>query len=167
MKHIRSGSVAEREPYSLHFINEETTAVHGLMNSTVFEDFPDLKIICSHGGGAVPYQLGRFEAGSARGKRGLFSERMRKMYFDTVLYTQDAIELLIKAVGVDQCLFGAECPGVGSVVHPHTGKTFDDVAPSIKAIEWLSDADKDKILSGNAIKLFKLEDAVKVSKAAE
>ena len=156
-----TGSIAPREPYSLHFINEETTAVYGLVNSEVYDDFPDLKILVSHGGGAIPYQLGRFEAGSVRAAQNdpsrLFSERMKKLYFDTVLYTQDAIELLVKTVGPDQCLFGAECPGVGSAVHPHTGKPLDDVAPSIKAIEWLSDEDKQNILCDNAIELFKLD----------
>ncbi|MDP6174681.1 MAG: amidohydrolase family protein, partial [Rhodospirillales bacterium] len=154
-----TGSKAEREPYSLRFINEETTAVFGLVNSNVFEDFPDLKMIVSHGGGAIPYQLGRFEAGTIRvsKERGLFSERLRKLYFDTVLYTPEAVELLVKVAGPDQCLFGAECPGVGSQIHPHTGNPLDDVAPHVRAIEGISDEDKDNILGNNAIKVFKLD----------
>jgi predicted TIM-barrel fold metal-dependent hydrolase len=159
-----TGSHADREPYTLHFINEETTAVFGFVNSKVFDDFPTLKIIVSHGGGAMPYQVGRFNAGSimhsgsgAMQTSHLFSERMKKLYFDTVLYTQDANELLIKTVGVDRCLFGAECPGTGSVKDPRDGRLVDDVAPLINGIAWLSDADKKKILSENAIKLFKLD----------
>ncbi len=158
-----TGSHADREPYTLHFINEETTAVFGFVNSKVFDDFPNLKIIVSHGGGAMPYQMGRFEAGSIMhgGKdmdqSRLFSERMKKLYYDTVLYTQEANELLIKTVGPDRCLFGSECPGTGSVIHPRTGATVDNVAPLISNIPWLSDADKKKILSENAIKLFKLD----------
>ena len=156
-----TGSRAEREPYTLHFINEETTAVFGLVNSQVYDDFPDLKILVSHGGGAIPYQLGRFEAGSVRRAAGdpakLFSERMKKLYYDTVLYTQDAVELLVKTVGPDNCLFGAECPGVGSQKHPVTEKLLDDVAPSVRAIDFISDEDKNKILSRNAIDLFKLD----------
>ena len=160
-----TGSHAEREPYTLHFINEETTAVFGLVNSRVFDDFPALKIIVSHGGGATPYQAGRFDAGAimhaGRGvkfdAKNLFSERMKKLYYDTVLYTQDANELLIKTVGVERCLFGAECPGTGSVAHPRDGRLLDDVAPLINSISWLADADKRKILSENAVKLFKLE----------
>ena len=50
-----------RETYSLHFIQEETLAVASLVSSKVFDDFPSLKIIVSHGGGAIPYQRGRFE----------------------------------------------------------------------------------------------------------
>ena len=157
--HIHStGSLCERETYSLHFIVEETIAVVGLLNSNVFTDFPDLKILVSHGGGAVPYQLGRFEAQRLRVPGGeRFSEAIRKLYFDTVLYTRDALELLIRTVGTDHCLFGAECPGVGSVINPDTGTTMDDVAPNIQSLAWLSDEDKAKILSENTVRLFNLK----------
>ncbi len=156
-----TGSRADREPYTLQFINEETTTVYGLVNSKVFEDFPNLKIILSHGGGAMPFQIGRFEAGTirmgAKDPSKLFSERMKKLYYDTVLYTPDAVEYLIKVIGADHCLFGSECPGTGSQIDPRTGRPLDDVAPSVKNISWLSDADKEKVLSGNAVKLFNLD----------
>jgi len=153
-----TGSRSERVPYSLHFINEETIAVHGLLNSTVFQDFPDLKIVVSHGGGAIPYQLGRFEAPSLRRPDGQrFSERLRNLYFDTVLYTQEALALLIKTVGADRCLFGTECPGVGSAVHPHTGHNMDDVRRLIEGLDWLSAQDRQKIFEDNARKVFKIK----------
>jgi OH-DDVA meta-cleavage compound hydrolase len=90
----------------------------------------------SHGGGAIPYQLGRFEAGSLRQKER-FSTKMRKLYFDTVLY-------------------GAECPGVGSAVNPDTGRTMDDILPIIDGFDWLPADQKHAILHGNAERLFKL-----------
>ncbi|HWE20816.1 MAG TPA: amidohydrolase family protein [Hyphomicrobiaceae bacterium] len=155
--HATGSHCPEREPYTLHFINEETTATYGLVNSGVFKDFSTLKIIMSHGGGAVPYQLGRFEASSARNPQGpLFSEAMRNLYYDTVLYSEDALKLLIKTVGADRCLFGAECPGVGSSRNRETGRTYDDIAPYIRKAEWLSDADKAAVLADNARKVFKL-----------
>jgi len=153
-----TGSRSERVPYSLHFINEETIAVYGLLNSNVFKDFPDLKIVVSHGGGAIPYQLGRFEAPSLRRPDGQrFSERLRHLYFDTVLYTQEAVALLIKTVGADRCLFGTECPGVGSAAHPETGHDMDDVRVLIEGLDWLSAADRQKIFEDNARKVFKLK----------
>ena len=152
-----TGSHSERSPYTVHFINEETIAVFGLVNSSVFEDFPDLKIICSHGGGAIPYQLGRFESGSLRNPKGKrFSEGMRKIYYDTVLYSENALKLLIETVGVDRCLFGAECPGVGSAVDPETGRTMDDIKPFIEGFDWLSAAQKKTIFEGNARAVFNL-----------
>ncbi len=156
--HATGSRHPEREPYTLHFINEETTAVYGLVNSSVFKDFPNLKMIISHGGGAIPYQIGRFEAASARNtSEPLFSERLRHLYFDTVLYSSGALELLIKTVGADRCLFGAECPGVGASRNKATGRTYDDIAPLIQKFDWLPEADKRAILEGNARKVFKLE----------
>ena len=153
-----TGSRSEREPYSLRFINEETTAVYGLVNSNVLKDFPDLKIVVSHGGGAIPYQLGRFQAGSMRRKEGdRFIDGMKKLYFDTVLYTKDAIELLLKTVGPENALFGAECPGVGSKVNPETGREMDDIQPYFHEIEWLSDEDRENIFCNNAKRIFKLD----------
>lgn len=153
-----TGSRSERVPYSVHFINEETVAVLGLVNSNVFKDFPELKIVVSHGGGAIPYQLGRFEAPSLkRGGGERFSERLRNLYFDTVLYTQDAVELLIKTVGADRCLFGTECPGIGSAIDPSRGCSMDHVRPMIEQIEWLSAEEKSMILRDNARKVFNLK----------
>jgi len=155
--HATGSREPDREPYTLHFINEETTAVYGLVNSTVLDDFPQLKILVSHGGGAIPFQLGRFDSASARRPGGeRFRYRMRKLYYDTVLYTTEALELLIKTVGVDHVLYGAECPGVGSAVDPDTGLTFDNIVPHIQGFEWLSDQDKAQILERNARQLFKL-----------
>jgi OH-DDVA meta-cleavage compound hydrolase len=170
--HIHSaGSKSEREPYSLHFINEETTAVFGLLNSTVFDDFPTLKIMCSHGGGAIPYQIGRFEAATLKqSPNRRFSQRLKNLYFDTTLYNRKSIELLIDVVGVDNCLLGSEVPGTGSVDNPDTGRKHDDVVWYIRQIEGLSDQDRDKLFYQNAVKLFGLQNIVKnrtAKKAAE
>ena len=154
--HIHAtGSQSRRTPYTLHFINEESIAVLGLVNSDVFKDFPQLKIVVSHGGGAIPYQVGRFQSMAAR--RGMdFIEGMRNLYYDTVLYSEGALRLLIETVGADRCLFGAECPGVGSTEDPGTGRTRDDIAPIIQGFGWLSAADKHAIFEGNAKKVFRL-----------
>jgi OH-DDVA meta-cleavage compound hydrolase len=157
--HIHAtGSRSDREPYTLHFINEETTAVFNLVQSDVFQDFPTLKIVVSHGGGAMPYQLGRFEASSLRpGSKQRFSEGLRNLYFDTVLYTAGALRLLIETVGADRCLFGSECPGVGSATLPGHDHTMDHIAPTIAGFDWLSDGDKKLIFEDNARRLFKLD----------
>jgi predicted TIM-barrel fold metal-dependent hydrolase len=156
--HIHAtGSHSERSPYTVHFINEETIAVYNLVNSSVFKDFPSLKIVVSHGGGAIPYQLGRFDASSVRRPGGeRFRDGMRKLYYDTVLYTAAALRLLIDTVGPERCLFGAECPGVGSSVDPETARTFDDIRPLIEGFDWLNAAQKKMIFEDNARRLFKL-----------
>jgi len=151
-----AGCRSPRHSYSTHFINEETISVISLAASKVFDDFPKLKIVCSHGGGAVPYHFGRFQAPSLRRAGKTFLDGLRKLYFDTVLYTPLACELLIKTVGVDRCVFGTERPGVGTAKDPKTGRWMDDVKQYIDAFDWLSDADKKVIYEDNAKKLFRL-----------
>jgi len=156
--HIHSaGCRSERHTYSLHFILEESIAVVSLLNSTVFTDFPTLKILVSHGGGAIPYQFARFEAGTLRRGTERFSDRLRKLWFDTVLYSEDALALLIKTVGADRCLFATERPGIGTVKDPRTGRFLDDTKPILESFEWLSPAEKKMIFEDNARKLFPLE----------
>lgn len=154
--HIHAtSSQSERCPYTLHFVNEESIAVYGLVHSDVLKDFPTLKVVISHGGGAIPYQIGRFRSGANR-KGFEFLDRMRSLYFDTVLYSEDALRLLIRTVGADRCLFGAECPGVGSTIDKSTGRTMDDVKPLIEGFDWLSASDKGMIFEHNARKVFGL-----------
>jgi predicted TIM-barrel fold metal-dependent hydrolase len=146
-----------REPYSLHFIQEETIAVWSLVSSDVFKDFPDLKIVVSHGGGAIPYQVGRFLPSGVRPGGTPYLDKLRKLWFDTCLYTQDAIELLIRTVGVDRCLFGTEKPGTGSHINPANGHWFDDIHRLVNDIDWLTDADRAALYEGNAREVFKLK----------
>ena len=156
--HVHSaGCRSERLSYSLHFINEESIAIVSLLNSTVLNDFPTLKILVSHGGGAIPYQVARFDASALRRGVERFSDKLRKLYFDTVLYSRDALELLFKTVGPDRCLFGTERPGVGTVKDPKTGKWLDETRHIIESFEWLSAADKKMIFEDNAKKVFKLD----------
>ena len=81
---------APRESYTLHFINEESIAIVSLLESEVFERFPSLKIMVGHGGGAIPYQLARFEAWRSRsGNPERFRDAMRKLYYDTCVYNAE------------------------------------------------------------------------------
>ena len=147
-----------REPYSLHFINEESIAIVSLISSTVFKDFPGLKIIISHGGGAIPYQIGRYRAMWSRRHDEAFEDTLRKhFYFDTCLYTQESLDLLFRWVGPDRCMFGTEKPGIGTAKDPKTGEWIDDVKKKIDAIEWLTDADRQQIYEGTATKVYKLK----------
>lgn len=144
-----------RETYSLHFIQEETLAVVGLINSEVFNDFPTLKVIVSHGGGAIPYQRGRFFPAALR-KGTTYREQMRQLYYDTCLYTRDSIELLIGAVGTDRCLFGSEKPGTGSHIDSETGRWIDDIHLLIEDIPSLNDVERAQLFETNARELFRL-----------
>jgi len=153
-------SRSKRAPYTMNFVNEETIAVYGLINSTVFKDFPSLKVVVSHGGGAIPYQIGRFQSGSMRKPDGeRFLDVLKKITFDTVLYSEGALRLLVEVMGSDNLVFGAECPGVGSAVNPTTGSTFDDIIPYIEGMDVLNAHQKRDILENNARRIYKLPEA--------
>lgn len=159
-----AGCASERETYSEHFITEGSIAILSLLNSDVFERFPDLKIIVSHGGGSVPYQIGRWRAARLHPnlKRGQhlqesFDESVRRLWFDTVLHHPLALELLIRTVGFDRCLFGTEKPGSGSAADPETGRDLDDLKPVIESMSFLGDDERTAIFSGNARQLHRLK----------
>ena len=136
-----------RESYTGHFITEESIGTISLCDSTVFEDFPTLKIIMCHGGGSVPYQIGRWRALRWRngGNVTSFDDSLKQLYFDSVLYNKESLEFLFKMVGTDRCMFGTERPGTGSSKDPNTGRWLDDLKPVIDSIEWLTDQDRKNI----------------------
>ncbi len=146
-----------RESYTLHFINEESIAIMSLLESNVFKDFPDLKVVISHTGGAIPFQMGRFRAWRHRRNAEDFDVSLKRLYFDTVNYSKEALELAFKVIGSDNLLFGTENPGTGSVLNPETGTTFDDLKPVIDSIDFLTEEDRYKVYEGNAKKLYKLD----------
>jgi len=144
-----------RESYSLHFVAEETISVISLLQSQVFQDFPTLKLIVPHGGGAIPYQIGRFASAATRGSGPSFDEQVRQLWFDSCLYTQAGVNLLVDTIGADRVLLGTEKPGTGSSKDP-SGRWYDDVPSLVRAVPGLSAEDQDKILGGNARSLFRL-----------
>jgi OH-DDVA meta-cleavage compound hydrolase len=161
-----STCLSTRLNYTLHFINEESIAVVSLLNSKVFEHFPTLKIVVAHGGGAIPYHMGRFMAGRYTSRRDLgrkavsedryFENVAKKLHYDTCLYTSEALELLFKVMGPANCCFGTESPGAGSSVDPKSGRAMDDLKPIIEGFDWLSSNDKKNIFEMNARKLYKI-----------
>lgn len=150
-----AGSCSPRESYTLKFINEESIAVISLIGSDTFTRFPALKIVVGHGGGAIPYQMGRFRSWSVRkGDPVSFDDKLRQLYFDTCNYSQDSIELLLKVAGVKNVLFGTEKPGTGSARDPLTGRDYDDMKPVIENISWLSGDDRADIFECNCRRLY-------------
>jgi predicted TIM-barrel fold metal-dependent hydrolase len=148
-----------REPELGYFCTEQTVAAFALLRSRVFKDFPTLKIIVGHGGGYVPYQVGRaraFRLNEMARDPSLesFDESLRRLWFDTVLYNPESLELLFRVVGVDRCLFGSDKPANGSVKDPATGRALNDIKPMIDAIPWLSEEDRQAIYEGNALRVY-------------
>lgn len=159
--HIHSaGCYSDRETYSEHFVTEESVAILAMLRSTVFADFPSLRVMISHGGGSVPYQIGRWQAEVLHPGLGggpdteRFETSLRRFWFDSVLHNPLSLELLLRTVGPDRVLFGTEKPGSGSAHNPDTGRDFDDIKPVIDGFAFLSDGDRQAIFEGNARQVF-------------
>lgn len=142
-----------RENYSEHFISEESLAITTMIRAGVFERFPDLKVIVPHGGGSIPYQLGRWVANwGNRHKlppeeaRQSYLGQLRKFWFDTCLYTPESLDLLFGVVGADRVIFGTERPG--------SGYAFEDLKPVIEKLSCLDTARRHAVFEGNARALF-------------
>ena len=150
-------SAGTRNPYDTYqnyFITTETSCILSMVERQVFNTFPNLKIIVSHGGGSIPYQIGRWRSNFGRHKGIDFDEELKKFYFDTVLYNTESLDFLFRMVGTDRCLFGTEHPGTGTWRYPKTGRLLDDVKPLIDEVSWLTEQDKKNIFEDNARRVF-------------
>ena len=137
-----------------HYLNVDATAFMQLLESRVFQDFPRLKLILTHGGGNVPFQEARYRALCLMNKWEPFEAFMKRLYFDTTVYSQEAMQMLIQVVGPDNILFASEMLGGVNAVNPVTGRMFDDNQPYIDALGWLSEADRRKIFEENALRAY-------------
>jgi 4-oxalmesaconate hydratase len=138
-----------------HYINGDTTAfMQFLSNGELFKDFPTLKFIIPHGGGAVPFHWGRYR-GLAQDlkKPPLQDYLLNNVFFDTCVYHQPGIDLLTKVIPAENILFASEMVGAVKGIDPETGFNFDDTKRYIDAAA-LASADKKKIYEGNAFKVF-------------
>ena len=128
---------------------DTTVAVHHLIFGGVLEQCPRLKLVLAHGGGYLPAYSGRIDhAAAARPDTG---ERLRDMpttylkrlYFDSLVYTHPQLEYLVRQYGADHVLMGTDYPADMGEVDP------------IGFIEGaaLSEADRAALLGGNAARL--------------
>src|SRR6266567_2865048 len=101
------------------------------------------------GGGAIPYQWNRHRGMHVREGHEPFEEAARRVYWDMAIYDKEAMELLIKRIGVDNILFATEMFGAVNAIDPKTGRNFEEIVPIFQSIEWLSDAERYKLTEGN------------------
>jgi 4-oxalmesaconate hydratase len=137
-----------------HYINADTTAFMQLVQGDLFKDFPTLKLVIPHGGGAVPYHWGRYRGLAQDMKRPPLKDHLLKnVYFDTCVYHQPGIDLLVKVIPTDNILFASEMVGAVRGIDPETGQYYDDTRRYIDA-SVLSDANKRRVFEGNAGKVY-------------
>ncbi len=138
-----------------HYINGDTAAFMQFLTSDLFKDFPTLKFIIPHGGGAVPYHWGRYRGLAQDMKKPPLQELLLgNVYFDTCVYHQPGIDLLTEVIPVENILFASEMVGAVRGIDPETGHPFDDTKRYIEAAPGLSAADRAQIFAGNARRVF-------------
>jgi 4-oxalmesaconate hydratase len=143
-----------------HYINADTTAFMQFITADLSKDFPTLKFIIPHGGGAVPYHWGRYKGLAQDMKRPPLTELMKNVFFDTCVYHYPGIELLTKVIPVDNILFASEMVGAVRGIDPDTGHNYDDTKRYIDQVKALSPDSRDKIFSGNARRVYPRLDAL-------
>ncbi len=155
MVHVSSSCNPAFHFTGAHYINGDTTAFMQFLTSDLFKDFPTLKFIIPHGGGAVPYHWGRYR-GLAQdlGKPTLQEHLLGNVYFDTCVYHQAGIDLLTRVIPADNILFASEIVGAVKGIDPETGHYYDDTRRYLDAVTNLNAADKEKIFSGNVKKVY-------------
>jgi len=154
MIHVSASCNPNFHATGAHYINADTTAFMQFIQGDLFRDFPTLRFVIPHGGGAVPYHWGRYRGLADMLKRPLLDGHvMRNVYFDTCVYHQPGIDLLLKVIPVENILFGSEMVGAVRGIDPTTGFNYDDTRRYIGS-SALSAADKQRIFEGNAYRVY-------------
>jgi aminocarboxymuconate-semialdehyde decarboxylase len=137
--------------WSVGFMFDTTLAITRMIFDGFFDQYPNLKLIASHGGGTLPYLVGRFEMGdhveipSRRKMKRKPTDYLRHIYYDSITYNLGALQYLVSVVGGEHVMFGTDWP---HQVHDTKG-AFANTAR-------LPEAQCAAIRSGNAQRIFKL-----------
>ncbi len=132
---------------------ETTIALHYLIFDGVLERHPKLKILAVHGGGYLGAYSGRIDhvwGARSDGKADLPqppTAYLKKIYFDTVVFTPLQLETLVKTFGAGQIVMGTD--------YPFDMLEYDPVG-HVASVESFDDATRAAIAGGNAKKLLGL-----------
>jgi len=132
------------------FLMDTTLAAAGLVFSGVAERFPRIRWVLSHLGGAIPYLAERLDRGYeafVECRKNISrppSSYLKNFYFDTVNFDPRALELAVSFAGADHILAGSD--------YPHQIGSIEKMLESLKCTR-VSEADRNKILGGNAARL--------------
>jgi 4-oxalmesaconate hydratase len=160
MIHVSSSCNPNFHHTGAHYINADTTAFMQLIQGNLFKDFPTLKFVIPHGGGAVPFHWGRYRGLAQELKKPTLVEHvMQNVYFDTCVYHLPGIELLTKVIPIDNILFASEMLGAVKGVDPETGHNYDDTKRYVDQVQRLDESDRYKIFEGNARRVYPRLDA--------
>jgi 4-oxalmesaconate hydratase len=154
MIHVSASCNQNFHATGAHYMNADTTAFMQLLQGDLFMDFPNLRFIIPHGGGAVPYHWGRYRGLADMLKQpNLGTHLMNNVFFDTCVYHQPGINLLLEVIENKNILFGSEMIGAVRGIDPTTGAYFDDTKRYIDAAN-ISESERQRIFEANTRKVF-------------
>jgi len=160
MIHVSTSCNASFHTTGAHYINADTTAFMQLVQGDLFKDFPTLRFVIPHGGGAAPYHWGRYRGLAQELKKPLLRDHLlNNVFFDTCVYHQPGIDLLATVVPVGNILFASEMIGAVRGVDPESGHNYDDTRRYIDASARLTAAQRQQIYEGNARRVYPRLDA--------
>jgi 4-oxalmesaconate hydratase len=159
MIHVSASCNPNFHALGAHYLNADTSVFMQLIEADLFADFPTLRFVIPHGGGAVPYHWGRYRGLAVRLQRPPVREHLLgNVFFDTCVYHQPGIDLLTKVIDIDNILFASEMIGAVRGADPETGIDWDDTKRYINAV-GLSDVDRAKVFEHNARRVYPRLDA--------
>lgn len=136
---------------SIGFTFDTSLAIARCIYDGFLDRYPHLKIIASHGGGALPYLAGRLDichehipACSAR-TLDKPTNYLRRIYVDAVVYAQNALQMCVDVVGPDNVLFGSD--------YPHN---IGDITGCLSRVDSLSDGVRKAVRGRNAERIFNI-----------
>ena len=138
---------------------EEALAMASLIHNGIMDKYPRLKVVISHGGGYLPYYSGRGDRAFASRPEPREhidhkpSEYFSRFYYDSVVFDQDMLARLIRVAGEDRVMAGSDWP---------RGEVEDDPVGFVSTTPGLTKTAIQKIISGNAAKLFSVDCPVSV-----
>ncbi|MSQ71961.1 MAG: amidohydrolase [Betaproteobacteria bacterium] len=133
------------------FTFDTSLAVARMMLDGFFDRHMRLKIIASHGGGALPFLIGRLNIcwDNIPATRSKTTEpprnQMRRVYCDSVVFRQNALDMTVAEFGTDNVLYGSD--------YPHT---IGDMAGCLSRVDALTDGVREKVRGLNALRIFDL-----------
>jgi 4-oxalmesaconate hydratase len=141
-----------------HYLNGDQSVFMQLIQyDNIFKEFPTLKFVIPHGGGAVPYHWGRYRGicEQLNNDEDLIDRLMNNVWFDTCVYHHAGVKFLIDVIGVQNVIFASEMIGAVRSRNPRDDNNYyDDTKRYVDAIKELSDTDRQTLFEGNARKVY-------------
>lgn len=135
--------------WAVGFMADTTLCFARMIFDGFLDLYPNMKLIASHGGGTLPYLVGRFDKGdevelpARRRIKAPPSVYLKRLWYDGICYSAQALNYLIGVVGVERVLYGTD--------YPHQ---VHDLVGMFAKTEAMTPEHRYAVREGNARRLF-------------